>query len=660
MFSFLKNFFFNFYTFNFVGTPNEPFNPELYDLQLREEERKKRNQRIRIIALIILIFLLAWCEGNPVNSYVSATPVGKVIENTKQVGRNIAEELGVEVNNPGRNQDNPGQNQDNPGQNQDNPGQQAIPQDDPVETPPPSDGCIPPEWINPTLSFSDITKTSFVVSWGEAGDDVAVTQWKIVFNDDVLTFVDGSVSSYRITNLQPGTQYKVKIEPGDVDNCFAANNPEDFVTTLNDDNNNTPPGTDDEDDDDDEPGVAVRLTCNQDFNGLDREDVQNSFLRNSNGSLELSVNGMKRTPDNTYGIVYIFEQNDPDEIYGAIVYSQLLTIQYISSNFEFGQSGGENDYWGVVLYTNSYRDGTELEKGRDYTFNFYTAYSLNTDINYILENVYNPNALDLCYNDKHSVGPANIPSSATFIPLIPYTPPLIFLPPLDSGDDEGSPNDYDECQNPLPTEVQPELVEVSFQGRVLNEGDTINVPYFSPSQYENARSWAVANPLILTIEDDCQQSGTGFYGEMAITHPSGVGSNGLTYYDTLVKFYERGCSDPGINFDCPDSSEMNYGENTLWVGIKDISSNNEWEGGWAYLSNKVAESQIYTQPQTRVYHVFLSNLSCISSRSDYLCQNDPPTVTDSRFETPVRIRLYDRDGNGSFYGEYLNIQWVNP
>ena len=104
---------------------------------------------------------------------------------------------------------------------------------------------------------------------------------------------------------------------------------------------------------------------------------------------------------------------------------------------------------------------------------------------------------------------------------------------------------------------------------------------------------------------------------------------------------------------------MNYGETTVWVGIHDVASNNEWDGSWAYLSNRAVGWDMYSDPQERTYEVYLSNLSCVTPR--LTCGENPPTVTDSqRVSSPVRILLYDRDGNGTRYDDYFTINWVTP
>ena len=643
--------------------------------QLKKAEKQRRNQRNQIAGMLILIFLLVWCDGNPVNEFVSSTPIGNFVEDTKQIGRNIGEELGIRPSNPGNSQNNPGNGQGNPGNGQGNPGNgqgnpgngpdqpPAIPQDPPPDVPPPAEGCTPPEWTNKEINFEEITETSFVVTWGEAEDDVAVTKWKIVLNDDVLIILeDGSARSYRITNLQPGTQYKVKVEPGDDQNCYDDDNPEDFVTTLGLPDN--PGETPDEDSDDNPNGTPTDTPneCVDGYMGFERPLVEDSYLIYNNGSLFFRLMGMKKTPEDSLGIAYIYEQGS-DEVFGAIIYNTNLNIVYMTPNLTTVQSGGDSSSFGLDMTTYTYRDGTALEKGRDYSFVIYLTYVFDENIDYVVENLDNLDALDNCgFVDKHAVGPATIPSGDPFFFMPPTT--LVDLNVLipgfgdDDNGDDGEP--IDNCVSPLPTEVQPSLINVYFNSEEVPEGGSINVPYFSPDQYQLAREWAFNNQLIVRVEDDCASSLTGYFGWYAVNHPNGVDDAGFTWYGTREKFGERDrCSDPEVTFNCLDSSEMNYGETTVWVGIHDVASNNEWDGSWAYLSNRAVGWEIYSDPQEKTYEVYLSNLSCVTPR--LTCGENPPTVTDSqRVSTPVRILLYDRDGNGTRYDDYFTINWVTP
>jgi len=657
-------------TFSFSDVNQDPM---FFQEQLKKAERQRRNQRNQIAGMLILIFLLVWCDGNPVNEFISATPIGNFVEDTKQIGRNIGEELGIRPSNPGNGQNNPGNGQNNPGNGQNNPGNgqnnpgngpnqpPAIPQDPPPDVPPPADGCVPPKWTNKEINFENISETSFVVTWGEAEDDIAVTKWKIVLNDDVLIILeDGSARSYRITNLQPGTQYKVKVEPGDDQNCYDDDNPEDFVTTLAipDNPGETPDDTPDNDTDD-TPGDSSN-ECVNTFMGFERPLVEDSYLIYNNGSLFFRLMGMKKTPEGTLGIAYIYEQGS-DEVFGAIVYNTYLNIVYITPNLSIVQSGGDANSWGLDMSTYSYRDGTTLEKGRDYSFVIYLTYVFDNDINYVKNNLDNLDALENCgFNDKHAVGPANIPSGDSIF-LVPPTTLVdlnVLIPGSSNQDDDEEL--IDNCSNPLRTEVQPNLINVYFNSEVVPEGGSINVPYFSPNQYQQAREWAFDNPLIVIVEDDCAGSLSGYFGWYAVNHPSGINEAGFTWYGTREKFGQRdGCNDPVVTFNCLDSSEMNYGETTVWVGIHDVASNNEWDGSWAYLSNKAINWIRYSDPQTRYYEVYLSNLSCITPR--LTCGENPPTITDSqRVSTPVRIFLYDRDDNGTRYNDYFTINWITP
>ena len=98
---------------------------------------------------------------------------------------------------------------------------------------------IPPQWpAGSSLSASDISATSLILTWTEATDDVGVTSYRVYQDGIELATVDVAVLSYEVTSLLPETGYSFKVEAGDAYTNWSIDGPSTTVTTAQD---TTPP-----------------------------------------------------------------------------------------------------------------------------------------------------------------------------------------------------------------------------------------------------------------------------------------------------------------------------------------------------------------------------------------------------------------------------------
>ena len=82
-----------------------------------------------------------------------------------------------------------------------------------------SDSSTKPCWETASsVTASNVTENSLTLGWPAAQDNHGVTSYNIYKNDALLTTVDGSTTSYDVSNLSSGTEYKFKVEAVDFAN----------------------------------------------------------------------------------------------------------------------------------------------------------------------------------------------------------------------------------------------------------------------------------------------------------------------------------------------------------------------------------------------------------------------------------------------------------
>ncbi|KZL92279.1 CFI-box-CTERM domain-containing protein [Clostridium magnum] len=82
-----------------------------------------------------------------------------------------------------------------------------------------ADSSSKPYWTSgSSLVASNVTENSMTLVWPAAQDNHGVTSYNIYKNDTLLTTVDGSTTSYDVSNLSSGTEYKFKVEAVDFAN----------------------------------------------------------------------------------------------------------------------------------------------------------------------------------------------------------------------------------------------------------------------------------------------------------------------------------------------------------------------------------------------------------------------------------------------------------
>lgn len=83
----------------------------------------------------------------------------------------------------------------------------------------------PPTWPQDSrLTAVVVKKDSVSLSWTPAVDGFAVTQYRVFLNGELLTTISGE--SYTVTNLEPSTEYLLKVEAGDASNNWSTRGPE--------------------------------------------------------------------------------------------------------------------------------------------------------------------------------------------------------------------------------------------------------------------------------------------------------------------------------------------------------------------------------------------------------------------------------------------------
>jgi hypothetical protein len=190
---------------------------------IEDQDKRKRNQRIMIVGLIILILILAWCYG----------PIGNSDD-----GNETTTETTVVQDDPGDTpSDDPGDTpSDDPGDTpSDDPGD--TPSDDPGDTPSDDPGDTPETCVPPIYNSSaggdviDRTETSITIAWNDDmfSDDVGITQWRVFLNNqlwstnlDPLDWVsNGNYDrEYTFNGLTADTPYVILLQAGDEDDCW--------------------------------------------------------------------------------------------------------------------------------------------------------------------------------------------------------------------------------------------------------------------------------------------------------------------------------------------------------------------------------------------------------------------------------------------------------
>ncbi|OXS58340.1 hypothetical protein B1A99_14110 [Cohnella sp. CIP 111063] len=90
----------------------------------------------------------------------------------------------------------------------------------------------PPSWPESSeLTASAVTPTSVHLQWPAAADDVAVSEYRIYRDDQLLDTVSGSIGSYAATGLSPATEYTFKVTAGDAAGRWSADGLELRIST---------------------------------------------------------------------------------------------------------------------------------------------------------------------------------------------------------------------------------------------------------------------------------------------------------------------------------------------------------------------------------------------------------------------------------------------
>jgi chitodextrinase len=87
-----------------------------------------------------------------------------------------------------------------------------------------------PVWTSGELTASYITSHSLTLTWAGAGDNTAVTGYK-VYQGDTLLDTLGDVSAYSVTGLAADTQYTFTVQAGDAAGNWSTDGPSTTVTT---------------------------------------------------------------------------------------------------------------------------------------------------------------------------------------------------------------------------------------------------------------------------------------------------------------------------------------------------------------------------------------------------------------------------------------------
>ena len=84
---------------------------------------------------------------------------------------------------------------------------------------------VAPTWMDGALVASDVTPETLLLTWPEATDDVAVTQYRVTLDGEELTTVSGDVTSLQVVDLSPWTEYAFAVTASDaagaVGRCLA-------------------------------------------------------------------------------------------------------------------------------------------------------------------------------------------------------------------------------------------------------------------------------------------------------------------------------------------------------------------------------------------------------------------------------------------------------
>ncbi len=93
----------------------------------------------------------------------------------------------------------------------------------------------PPTWGDgASLTAEDVSFTSLDLTWSQASDNEAVTQYRIFKDDELLATVGADPRQYEVTALEMGTEYTFGVEAGDAADNFSSGGPSVTVTTLSD------------------------------------------------------------------------------------------------------------------------------------------------------------------------------------------------------------------------------------------------------------------------------------------------------------------------------------------------------------------------------------------------------------------------------------------
>jgi len=189
-----------------VTSAEQPAND--LDLEIKKEELKqKRNKRLITQAIVILLLVLGVSEGNPINNILDATPIGPVIDSVKSG-------LGIDTTTVTENEEKVKESEENVtvveavtttlGEVE-----EVVIESDNVEEVELDEEA--PSWPSPSISFSDVTQTSFTFTWDFATDNVGISQYQISINAVGAGTVDETVNTYTINGAVSNSEYKVSI-----------------------------------------------------------------------------------------------------------------------------------------------------------------------------------------------------------------------------------------------------------------------------------------------------------------------------------------------------------------------------------------------------------------------------------------------------------------
>ncbi len=196
-------------------------------------------------------------------------------------------------------------------------------------------GSNPPTWPEgSTLTAVSTTKTTTVLSWTSAVDDVSVTAYRIYRDNSLIHTVTGAVHSYEAAGLTSSTTYIFRIQAGDADNNWTYGP---TATVRTDSSVGGGGGGGGGGDRDDTPASVQEPKLTAQVLGSDSKIVESIIARldRSNGTVTVEVDAASLTS--------AFDKSKTDEkgvksisvnipgLAGAKAYETILPVSFLTS-----------------------------------------------------------------------------------------------------------------------------------------------------------------------------------------------------------------------------------------------------------------------------------------------------------------------------------------